>query len=184
MSKITFSRTEKDFLNLSRIAAGPYRRRGIIYLIGSVGIGIALSLALIDMLRVAGYFPTDKFTQTAFTVGTYFIIFYLMLRFFNAVGKQSWLAPDGNFLSQKTFQMTRKGLTEESDYQKSFTDWCGVTDIQETPEYILFYIDRMQAYLLPKAAFKTSEDAAVFLEKAQGYWRKARDGMKAKKEKK
>tara|TARA_R110002124_G_scaffold44001_2_gene134856 strand:+ start:2158 stop:2739 length:582 start_codon:yes stop_codon:yes gene_type:complete len=183
MSKLTFSRTEKDFLNFSRIAAGPYRRRGIIYIIVAVGIGIAAALAVIDMVRVAGYFPSDRFTQTVLTTLIYFLIFYLLLRFFNAFGKQSWLAADGNFLSEKTFQMTAKGLSEESDYQKSFTDWRGVISIQETPDYILFYIDRMQAYLLPKSAFKKPEDIPGFLEKAHGYWQKAGGGLKPEKEK-
>jgi len=183
MSKVTFSRTEKDFLNFSRIAAEPYRRRGVIYLIAAVAIGIVFSLALIDMMRVAGYFPTDKFMQTAFTVGVYFVIFYLLLRFFNAFGKQSWLAEEGNFLSQKTFQITAKGISEESDYQRSFTAWRGVIDIQETPDYLLFYIDRMQAYLLPKVALGSLEESASFLKKARGYWQKAGGGAKAEKEK-
>ncbi|TNE28598.1 MAG: YcxB family protein [Alphaproteobacteria bacterium] len=184
MNKLTFSRTEKDFLNFSRIAAGPYRRRGIIYIIVAVGIGIALALAVIDVVRTAGYFPADKFTQTLLTTLIYFLMFYLLLRFFNAFGKQSWLAENGNFLSEKTFQMTAKGLSEESDYQRSFTDWRGVIGIQETPDYVLFYIDRMQAYLLPKSAFKNPEDIPAFLEKAHGYWQKAGGGTQAAEGKK
>lgn len=183
MSKLTFLRTEKDFLNFSRIAAGQYRRRGIIYIIAAVGIGIVLSLALIDILRAAGYFPTDKLMQTAVTVGIYFLSFYLPLRFFHICGRQSWLDEGGNFLSPKTFKMTAKGLSEESEHHKSVTDWRGVTDIQETKDYLLFYIDRMQAYLVPKTAFETPEDVAAFLEKARGYWQKSGGGVKTEKEK-
>jgi hypothetical protein len=184
MSKLTFSRTEKDFLNFSRIAARQYRRRGIIYIIAAVGIGIVLSLALIDILRAAGYFPADKLMQTAVAVGIYFFSFYLPLRFFHICGKQSWLDESGNFLSPKTFKMTAKGVAEESDHHKSVTDWRGVTDIQETKDYLLFYIDRMQAYLVPKAAFETPEDATAFLDSARGYWKKAGGGAVMKKGKK
>lgn len=177
MSKLAFSRTEKDFMNLSCIVTGHYRRRGILYIIAAVGIGIVLSLAAVDMLRTAGFFPQEKYMQMAVTIGIYFLGFYLPLRCFRLCGRQSWLDKNGNFLSPKIFQITAKGLSEESDHHKSFTDWHGITDIQETKDYLLFYIDRMQAYLVPKTAFEKPEDAAAFLDKARGYWQKAGGGQ-------
>lgn len=173
MSKVTFSRTEKDFRHLGRITAAQCWRRGIVYMIVAAGIGIVLSLLLVEAARAVGYFPADEFMQTIVAVGIYFLSFYLLLRLFHGCGRGAWLAEGGNFLSSKTFQVTAKGLTEESEHHTSFTDWRGVTDIQETKEYLLFYIDRMQAYLVPKTAFKKPEDAAEFLKKAQSYRKKA-----------
>lgn len=175
MSKLTFSLTEKDLQRYRYIINRRQFGYILIYVVPAVGIALILHSALVDILQTAKLEPANIYLRMALHIGMLGILYLLLLRFFQLFDKR-WLDPRGHSLAPRIFRIDTKGITTELNYHKSFTDWRGVIEIQETKNYLLFYIDRMQAYQVPTAVFEKPEDATAFLEKARGYWQKAGGG--------
>lgn len=70
----------------------------------------------------------------------------------------------GEILSEKVFFLSEDGLKEVSTNNESFTKWSGFKAIEENKKYIFLFVDKIAAYIIPKRAFKDSEEVTQFLE--------------------
>jgi len=72
-------------------------------------------------------------------------------------------------LGEHTIAIAPDGVSERSAVGESRIAWSGVERLEEDGEYIFLYIGPLVAHVIPKRAFKTTEDANAFLHQAQSY---------------
>ncbi|TVQ83497.1 MAG: YcxB family protein [Micavibrio sp.] len=178
MKELQFSLTEHDHRNFTYILLSRYQKGGTVQLIASTGIGIALSTVLINLLKTSEYYTVNTHIQTALTLVIFWIIYFLAQYFFKTFGKKPQLDPQGVLLAQHKLKIDTRGIAFETNYNKSFTRWQGILDIQETDDYVLFYTDRTIAHQLPKTVFEKPEHTREFLEKVRHYWKNPNSNKK------
>lgn len=170
IGKVTYSRTEKDFIRFDAISGtGLYQRHRSIAMFVAIGVGTTLSYLLISVSPSSEDYPASPVTLVVVCYGMVLAAVLSIGYFMNK--RQAQHLQEECVL--ETLTINAKGISVVTDYCESFSDWQGIIDIQETKDYLLFYVDWTQAYLLPKAVFSSKEDVAAFLETAQVYCKKA-----------
>jgi hypothetical protein len=62
-----------------------------------------------------------------------------------------------------------EGVRERSAVGESTTAWIGIERIEDDEQYLFLYTGPLQAHLIPKRAFATSQEADAFFRLAQTY---------------
>jgi hypothetical protein len=74
-----------------------------------------------------------------------------------------------NVIGEHTIAIEPEYVIEKSPIGESRTAWSGIEKIQSDGQYIYVYVGPLYAFVIPKRAFKTGEDAEAFLQQAQAY---------------
>jgi hypothetical protein len=104
-------------------------------------------------------------------LGIYFLIYQFLARYSPL---PQYSRPDGMTRSPGEYRIDREGFHHNCRYKTSFIQWPGVVKIVEDKEFILFYIDAMAAYIIPKRFFNSSEEATAFAAQAREFWEAAK----------
>lgn len=72
-------------------------------------------------------------------------------------------------LGEHTMVIDAEGVSERSAVGESKIAWSGIERIEDDGKSIYLYIGPVQAYVIPKRAFRTREDEEAFLQTAQAY---------------
>jgi hypothetical protein len=70
--------------------------------------------------------------------------------------------PEGASLGSRTYVVSAEGLRERSRQFDTLTRWCGVREVDETPDHIFVFIDNCQAHIVPKRAFASADECRRF----------------------
>ncbi|GEM_PF-4088004 len=163
--------TEKDYKQFCGIALVSTAEKTIIFFIASIILSATAFRAIFEIIQELEIF---KFNSPIIIFGVLFIVMVVgtlvLLRFFNAFIKERSFYEDGSLLSPKTIKIDYSGVTEQSNVTKSHTKWAGIHKISDNDKGIYFFIDKMQAYIIPKDTFETKEAANEFVEQARHYW--------------
>lgn len=74
---------------------------------------------------------------------------------------------DGAVLGWHRVALEEDGLHEETRVGTAFVKWSGVVEVRDAGDYILVFIDRSIAHVVPKRAFASGAEARHFLELAK-----------------
>lgn len=74
-----------------------------------------------------------------------------------------------DLLGEHTMVIDAEGVSETSAVGESKIAWSGVERIEDDGNSVYFYIGPVQAYVIPKRAFRTREDEQAFVQLAQAY---------------
>lgn len=72
-----------------------------------------------------------------------------------------------------TMQLAPDGFREQNAVMECFVKWSKVTEIAESPQVLVFFLGPRFAFIVPKRAFPSPEQAQAFLQTARAY----RDGL-------
>lgn len=176
---VEVTRTREDYWAFSKQAcksAPNLRNIRIYYLVAVVvmvilfinGIEAATHYKLLPLWLVKG-----KYFFLAFCIFCMFVLMSLISRLFMPMAKQEYLNDNQNFLRPKRISIDEKGMREDSDVSEMFFAWQGVDRIEKSKDFILVYVDRLQAFCIPLRNFATPQLADHYYEAMLGYWNKA-----------
>lgn len=165
--------TEPDYHKYSRIIMSPFKWRGWANYGIAVVFSAAITMATMNILTRVAWMPHNKWLILGILIAVYLVVVQLLLRRLMDCLRVSYNDSKGSFLAPSVLNVTPDGLQAESKHIKSTVAWPGVLRIQENSEYIIFYVDLIQAYLVPKRCFADAEQAREFLQQAQEFWRAA-----------
>jgi hypothetical protein len=74
-----------------------------------------------------------------------------------------------NVIGEHTIAIEPEYVTERSPVGESRTAWSGIEKIQSDEQYIYIYVGPLNAFVIPKRAFKSGEESEAFLQQAQAY---------------
>jgi hypothetical protein len=72
-------------------------------------------------------------------------------------------------IGPQEFSLTPQGIKHKSNFFDGTYSWSGIKEIIETEEHIAFHFSTMQAFLIPKRAFASSEQKQIFLKLVEQY---------------
>lgn len=138
--------------------------------IAPYALGLFAARALVRFLIQNSYLPNDV---TLFAILTYLVIIYFCQWVVSRLFKLPIFDVGGRFCVARHVTISPEGFSEETENFKGTTQWRGMTQILDRRDYILFYVDKLQAYLVPKRFFTGNALAENFLSLATAYWRTA-----------
>lgn len=171
---IDVTKTREDYIAYSAVAA----RRGkstitiLCLLLFFISVIIAYSVADLFSDKL------EPHTLTLVFVSIFVVLYIILQRIFKDKIYGCFIADGQNFLEPKRVEINQDGISETSDKSYYFTNWRGVSHTQETKNFLLFYIDKMQAYIIPRHSFTCYEDFKNFYIKAVEYWKNANSSPK------
>jgi len=178
---VAVTRTRDDYFKFSRQVARELRNVRLYYYVALAVLVIvylnAVELAfrkrlLPDVLMN----PEWWYIDAALSVAVIICLQLLLQKWFMPMLRREYLNENQNFLRPKQMAIDASGIRETSEVSNSLTLWKGVDRVQKTKDYILVYIDKMQAYCIPLRSFATPEQAERFYEGALAYWKAAHSG--------
>ena len=161
-------RTKADYAMLRRIVARTHYKGSWPLFIGSCIVAFCITLAL----NSASALFEQTWVKATVNVS---IIFCLTKWLYNRLWRKvnATIVPEDPFLATKTFSICPEGLREEDANSTTSAKWSAIRKLQETRDYILFYMTRNQAFIVPKRALGDKGKAKAFWELAQKYWNDA-----------
>lgn len=72
-------------------------------------------------------------------------------------------------LGKHTLVIEASGVMEKGSVSESKSTWSGVEKIEDNSDYIYIFTSPLQAHVIPKRAFRTSEESQTFLETAKAF---------------
>jgi len=72
-------------------------------------------------------------------------------------------------LGAHTIIVDAEAVTERSAVGESRIAWSGLERIEDDGDYIYLYIGPLQAYVIPKRAFRTADDQEAFMQLVHAY---------------
>ena len=103
--------------------------------------------------------------------GIFYCIFHQFLTKYNKI---ELVDPNGSTLKPNQIILNDAGIFQKSKIHSSHMTWEGVLKIENNKTMFLFYIDNLQAYIIPKRIFDTDEEATIFLQQAEEFWQAAK----------
>lgn len=73
-------------------------------------------------------------------------------------------------LGKHTLVVEPSGVTEQGSVSESKVAWSGVEKIEDDNQYIYIFTGPLQAHVIPKRAFRSSEESQKFLETAKAFF--------------
>jgi YcxB-like protein len=101
----------------------------------------------------------------AFIAGVFVIVFGAVFRLLTR--NVEYVGVGQDFLRPKRIHIDERGVRETSEVSDRFTAWAGISRMDKTRHYLLFYIDRMTAFVIPVRDFASPAAASAFYERAQ-----------------
>ena len=77
---------------------------------------------------------------------------------------------------EHTIEISPEWLSEKTQVNESKVAWSTMKSLEEDPEYLFLFVDRLVAHVIPKCAFSSPHEAEVFLNTARRYWVAANSG--------
>lgn len=174
--QVTSQLTEQDFGLYARAVRKNYKGRTYTHVGAVIAMAVIAGLLAAALKRLLFAYIGNH--GQAWDLGVYFVLFlfiYLsLIRTLARLFTRGQFSPDGHFLAATQFTLAPEGFTTQSRYTQGKVDWRGVLRLEESKDFLLIYIDLMQAYVIPKRCFATTEAAAAFYQQAQAYWQAAR----------
>lgn len=167
--------TEDDYTHFQGIVCKSISQKSTLLSITTAMICFAIIGVLYTFLETLPFF--NSFTTTTlvlFCGGSYIVIYIELYKYIHKYSKIELLAENGNFLSPKNTIIDEKGITETTKHSTGFTSWHGILKIENHKNIILFYIDNLQAYIIPKRIFENEEEENAFLKQAEEFWQNAK----------
>ena len=164
------ARSKRDFHMFSMAAT--LHLRGSTSIVWSLAIVVSAMLIAIftDIVYNNGWIPDDVIGSTFMMVTAALVILFVVFWRFGKSVRHDWVHPEGNFCAEKTWTLTKQGVTEESPLTKSFADWRMVRDVTQDKNGIFIYIDNLQAYYIPHHFFSSAKKAEAFFDRAHSLW--------------
>ena len=72
-----------------------------------------------------------------------------------------------------TTEITPEYLRQQDATGETKTRWNGIHKVVETATHIVLWVSPSAAYVVPKRAFDSEENAALFAQNAVNYWQQA-----------
>lgn len=69
---------------------------------------------------------------------------------------------DPGVLGEHTIELTEDGLIESTNVNRTEARWAGICKVVRTNKYLLVYLGRSEAHLIPRRAFATEDDCDRF----------------------
>lgn len=85
-------------------------------------------------------------------------------------------------LCEHTVDISPEWLSEKTHVNESKTAWSTMKSLEEDPEYLFLFVDRLVAHAIPKRAFSSPHEAEAFLRTARLYWEAAKTGQPVPKD--
>lgn len=79
------------------------------------------------------------------------------------------VSEDPSLVSRRNYSLKEDGMAFQGNSESGRTTWNGVKDVVETEGHIFVLLGKYRAYILPKRAFATPEQAGQFFELAREY---------------
>jgi hypothetical protein len=73
-------------------------------------------------------------------------------------------------------KLTGGGMDFEHEIGSSHVNWSSIVEIEENEKLLYLFVNRKLAFLVPKRAFPSADEAAAFVNQAREYWTEARSG--------
>lgn len=168
---VNYKRTSEDYLCFAALATRPHQTtfavvHGVSLLI-SVASAVFIASAVVDEKTVS------QPIQTMILLTIMFVLHWAISRVVMRHLAIEWVDEAGNYCEAKTLSITEDGVSEESEFNKIFSDWRGVRKLHQTAEYLYFFVDNSQAYCIPVRAFESKDMATQFFAQAEAFWRAA-----------
>ena len=172
-SPIEFSLTDVDYKEYAVLVrknysyAGAYKFYAWLAFLTPCVVGLVVARWLVGYLIAKAYLPNDV-TMFAFLV--YFAVIYFCKWLAELFFKPTMFDDKGGFCAARKVTINPEGIYVISENFQVATGWRGVTKIQNSREYILFFVDKFQAHLIPKRCFSDEKQVDAFLRQASIYW--------------
>lgn len=165
---VNLANTRTDFLKFLRRAR---RKLGLLpYALIANALAVVVVFTLHDTLSSLPWVRKHVFDDySALYYAALMVLFVLFATMvFRIIGRNITFVGDGQeFLRPKKVRIDEKGLYETSKVSDCFFAWSGITRIEKTPGYLLFYTDALRAFVIPLRQFESTQAAAAFFEAAQ-----------------
>lgn len=165
--------TEQDFPKYSKIVLKPFRLRMWSKCAVLIGCSTAFMISAVNILRHISFVPHNRWVYAALVIMAYFVAYTVFSRALGDWAGNSYHDKRGSFLAPCKLIMTKDCLTTETTHGHNRLSWPGVLKIEDTGDYFLFYIDKINAYIVPKRSFTTADAAQKFIQNAHVYWQAA-----------
>lgn len=173
-SEVSFSRTEDDMRKFCAIVTKSFGFGQYLYLFAAIILAAIIAIAAMEAVKTIVPWSLSQIMDLACWAAIYLLALHFLCRFFQRFSHQSMVSEDGGFTAPRTTVIDKDGITESSANHKSWSAWNGILDIKREKGYIILFVDKMAAYLVPESAFLSPESADDFYHKALEFWRKAR----------
>ena len=182
MDKITVNVTPKeiDYTYLNALAVVPFNIRVWAPFLISGPIAGITSTVIVEYLNTLPFYKDlPEIVLSLDDIFFIFSIFFLTYSFLRRYYPIKYTHPQGDFLRPKEYSIDENGIQATNAFYTGFTSWEGILKIEENKNIILFYVDLISAYPIPKDAFATTIEADAFVRKAKDFHQAAlRNGDK------
>lgn len=164
MFTVSYKLKKADYNNLIRLLS---KTTNYSYLL-ALWIGFFVIFIAMDL-----YQYQDIQYSTFVFLGSLFVIFAFIKIYSTKLYSPSdnFLADTGYFLQPRKFTINKVGIVDKSDSHCFNTKWKGVLKIESTDDYILYFIDKAQVYLVPKRSFELADEAQKFFDTSIKFWK-------------
>ena len=174
--QVTSQLTEQDFSIYTREVRKNYKSRTYTHIVAIIAMAGIAGLLAASLKRIIFVYIGNL--GNVWDIVVYILLFFLiylsLLRILARQLVRGQFSPEGHFLAATQFTLSPVGFTTQTRYTQGKVDWRGVQRLDETKDFLLFDIDLMQAYIIPKRCFPSPEAAMAFYQQAQSYWQAAR----------
>ncbi len=147
-----------------------YRQKSVVCTATTVALMWAIimgSLYIIDIIETAIESAAYSVILTAIFVPAFLILDRVLTK--RRLTRYISEGADRSMLSSKTYSVTGDGIAFQGEFGSGRSTWKAVEDVVEADQHILVFLGKQRAYLFPKRAFPTPEEAKRFLELAREY---------------
>jgi hypothetical protein len=162
MEEIRFFTTREDYRHFMLFALF-YRPRNV----------IAYCLLLVAVFLMVFFYQGDPFPLLVVVLVFAFIIF----RVWQNISKSAQAAQKRGV---NTITISPENLRQRNEQVDSTTSWRVIKAIRQDKHNFYFHVDTpgssvFMAFLLPRHAFASPEEAESFIERARGYWHEQKE---------
>jgi hypothetical protein len=169
--EIQFTLTPTDYWQLSKYYM-LYDTRGKVWLIF-----VLLTVPALAFQTVVSQGPGSGRVGNAVIVAAGVLVFWTLV-FYLLMRLRAWGAYRLTPGDWKVFHMrlAANALEFETGAGQTQAKWTSIIKIVEDTKLIYLFANRRVAYLVPKRAFSSADEAAAFSNQARDYWTQAQSG--------
>ena len=162
--KVEAELTAQDYEAFFLIATRRAFAGGGTYRVG-VRYWLIFTLGFVAWIAFGSLFPSF-FHSSSLTQAFVLLAAYIAFSIFWRRRSRRAMSPEqgGVLLGSHTFSLTPEGFEDRGTFSYSLTKWPAVRAIEETPEHLFVFIDKMAAHIVPKRCFPQPEDYDAFLQ--------------------
>lgn len=80
-------------------------------------------------------------------------------------------------LCEHTIGISPEWFSEKTDVNETKVAWATIKSLEEDPEYLYVFVERLTAHAIPKRVFSSPHEVEAFLRTARRYWEAAKSGQ-------